>query len=503
MVLTLFYTLLAALFMSMGTDSTPLAQQSAPAGADQLQKELDRLEQEQMETFQKWRQSGQEHIPSLQSPLVRSEALSGSLPAECIEHLEHEKAKLEQGGYSKEAWLHHVFECEKCCAPLFADVMDIHVSYVIANPHLVILFDFDTDTVKDDYQQRLDTFMQQFDAQHDQLLLIGRASRIGHRGYNVALSGSRAVEIKDYVTRTFNLDDDRVRYLFFGADPPQLTLANAADYGITAEDIAAIDTRLRNRPENKINQSVVVIIHKDADDAVEPPTASPQVASADQTETRGLAPTTSEEVQGTQTAALSAPASADSPGQDGEKMEPLPVSDHLIVVTEDPTSTSFRFGLDVVRVGRDIGLDLELQQSKGGIDIVERLLNSRNAAIGVVASDMRGIMSQSSDAEMNRLSEQLHMLFPLYPEEVHLFADNEIQRIEDLAGKRVIVGVQGSRTWFTAHHLLRKFNVQPGEAINAVSPLKAIVAVGFAAQLMLCSMWEINRRYPLCACAIS
>jgi TRAP-type uncharacterized transport system substrate-binding protein len=86
-------------------------------------------------------------------------------------------------------------------------------------------------------------------------------------------------------------------------------------------------------------------------------------------------------------------------------------------------------------------------------------------------------MSQSTDAEMNRLAEHLHLLFPLYSEEVHLFARKEIQRVEDLDGKRVIVGVQGSRSWLTAHHLLHKLQVQPGERIDAVSPLKAIVAV--------------------------
>jgi hypothetical protein len=147
------------------------------------------------------------------------------------------------------------------------------------------------------------------------------------------------------------------------------------------------------------------------------------------------------------------------------------------MVTEAPTSTSFRFGLDVIRVGRNIGLDMELQQSDGGIDTIERLRGSQNPAVGVVPSDMPGIMSQSPDAEMNRLAEQLHLLFPLYLEEVHLLARKDIQRIEDLNGKRVIIGVQGSRTWLTAHHLLHQLKVQPGVMINAVSPLKAIVEV--------------------------
>jgi hypothetical protein len=479
MYVKIFYALLVVLLTSVGTDSITSAQQDGPASPEQLQEELDRLEQEQTQTLRQWRQSGQEHIPSLRSPLVHSESLSGRLPSECMAHLEAEKAKLEQGGYSKQAWLHHIFECERCCAPLLADVMDMHVSHVIANPHLVVLFDFDTVTIKPSYQQRLDAFMPQFDAQHDQLLLIGRASNIGHRAYNVALSGSRAVEIKDYVMERFHVEDDRIRYLFFGADPPQLTLNIAADYGISAEEIAAIDTQLRNRPENKVNQSVVVIVYKPSDDAADPHVTSPQVAQADQqaarepTQTQGVP----EDTKRTSTDTKSAPETASLSNGEREKATPPHRPDLLIMVTEAPTSTSFRFGLDVIRVGRNIGLDMELQQSDGGIDTIERLRGSQSPAVGVVPSDMPGIMSQSPDAEMNRLAEQLHLLFPLYLEEVHLFARKDIQRVEDLDGKRVIVGVQGSRTWLTAHHLLHKLKVQPHELINAVSPLKAIVAV--------------------------
>ena len=506
----LFYVWLFVLLASVGTHSITSAQQGAPAGIDQLQEELDRLLDEQTKALRKWRRSGEKHIPSLQSPLVSSESLSGRLPSECVAHLEEEKTKLEQDNYSKKAWLHHVFECEKCCAPLFADVMDIHVSHVVANPHLVVLFDFDTDSIKLRYQQRLDTFMQQFDSQHDQLLLIGRASRIGHRAYNIALSGGRAVEIKDYVMERYNIDDDRIRYLFFGADPPQLTLANAANYGISAEDIAAIDTKLRNRAENKVNQSVVVIINKDADEVAEPATTSARVAPADRqaavepTQTRAVSQdtkgahtdtasvpeaTSPAGVEPTQTRAVpqdakdvrtdtaSVPEATSPAGKDREAEAAPRVTDRIVMVTEAPTSTSFRFGLDVVKVGRDTGLDMVLQQSKGGIDTIERLLGAEPPAVGMVPSDMPGIMSQSTDAEMNRLAEQLHLLFPLYHEEVHLFAHKDIPRIEDLDGKRVILGVQGSRTWLTAHHLLQNLQIQPAELINAVSPLKAIVAV--------------------------
>jgi outer membrane protein OmpA-like peptidoglycan-associated protein len=100
-----------------------------------------------------------------------------------------------------------------------------------------------------------------FDASRDKVLLIGRASKIGDRGYNIALSGKRAGEIRDYLTTTFDVAEEQIRYQFFGSDPPQLTLDYAAQYGISTEDLVAADANA-TKAEAKVNQSVEVIIYK-------------------------------------------------------------------------------------------------------------------------------------------------------------------------------------------------------------------------------------------------
>ena len=103
-----------------------------------------------------------------------------------------------------------------------------------------------------------------FDPTRDKVLLIGRASKIGDRGYNIALSGKRAGEIRDYLTTTFNVAEEQIRYQFFGFDPPQLTLDYAARYGISAADLVAVEANMKTA-EAKINQSVVIIIYKEGE----------------------------------------------------------------------------------------------------------------------------------------------------------------------------------------------------------------------------------------------
>ena len=136
-----------------------------------------------------------------------------------------------------------------CCAPLLASILEHHVAHVTTNLHLVVLFDFNMYDLRETYQHRLDDLMRQFDPARDELLLIGRASRTGDRAHNIILSGNRAGEIKDYMINKHAVDASRIHYIFFGFDPPQLTPSIAKRYGVTADDLAAIDplsTILRN-----------------------------------------------------------------------------------------------------------------------------------------------------------------------------------------------------------------------------------------------------------------
>ncbi len=60
----------------------------------------------------------------------------------------------------------------------------------------------------------------------------------------------------------FGVEDERIRYLFWGYDPPQLTINHAKRYGLSVNDMVSIDSRNANHVKNRINQSVVVIIYK-------------------------------------------------------------------------------------------------------------------------------------------------------------------------------------------------------------------------------------------------
>lgn len=152
-------------------------------------------------------------------------------------------------------------------------------------------------------------------------------------------------------------------------------------------------------------------------------------------------------------------------------------AEEIGMVTGSPTGTYIKFGYDIAAVARKAGLNIQVKESQGSIDNINRMDSSENAAFGIVQSDVLGFLARSDKANLKAVANKLRLVFPLYHEEVHLFASKDINRFEDLEGKRLILGVKGSGNWLTAMNLLQLLNVKPGETIEDLPPPKAITAV--------------------------
>jgi TRAP transporter TAXI family solute receptor len=145
-------------------------------------------------------------------------------------------------------------------------------------------------------------------------------------------------------------------------------------------------------------------------------------------------------------------------------------ADSIGMVTGSRTGTYIQFGQDIARVAQGSGLDILVKESEGSIDNIRRLVSAENAALSIVQSDVLGFLSRSADPQVRRIAERLRLIFPFYNEEVHLFARTDIRRFEDLGGRRVVVGTQGSGNWLTSNNLLRMVNVEPAERLELPPP---------------------------------
>jgi len=147
------------------------------------------------------------------------------------------------------------------------------------------------------------------------------------------------------------------------------------------------------------------------------------------------------------------------------------------MVTGSETGTYFRFGQEIAATAKKAGLDIIVKNSEGSIANIKRLTSKENAAIAMVQSDVLGFLGRSDNPETKRIAQKLRLIFPFYNEEVHLFARKEITKFEDLQGKRVVIGTEGSGNWLTSQNLQTLMGVKAIQFVDSLKPDEAVTGV--------------------------
>src|SRR6185295_15596249 len=97
---------------------------------------------------------------------------------------------------------------------------------------------------------------------------------------------------------------------------------------------------------------------------------------------------------------------------------------------------------------------------------IKRINSSENAALGIVQSDVLGFLSRSKNPDSMKMASNLRMIFPFYNEEVHVLARKNIKTFADLAGKKVVVGEEGSGNMLTSVNLFSMMEIAPKEMLK-------------------------------------
>ena len=94
---------------------------------------------------------------------------------------------------------------------------------------------------------------------------------------------------------------------------------------------------------------------------------------------------------------------------------------------------------------------IEVLTTGGSVENLKRLtMPADDVLLGIVQSDVLGFLQRSANPNSRRIAEGLRLVVPLYPEEVHVLAHRGITSLDDLNGKRVVVGAAGSGNIITA-----------------------------------------------------
>ena len=149
------------------------------------------------------------------------------------------------------------------------------------------------------------------------------------------------------------------------------------------------------------------------------------------------------------------------------------------LITGSEKGTYYQFGLDLQKLVKSNGINLAVHPSKGSVENIFAVYQRPGVQMGIVQSDVLAFVARlQSDPVLTRIAKKTKMVFPLYNEEVHLVGRRGIAEFDQLAGRRVAVGREGSGTYLTARLLFKLSEVAPSEMVpidtqEALTELKA------------------------------
>ena len=99
-----------------------------------------------------------------------------------------------------------------------------------------------------------------------------------------------------------------------------------------------------------------------------------------------------------------------------------------------------------------------VKPTAGPIANVARLMSKENAGLSIVPSDMLLYTARSDNWRLRLAKERLRFVMTIGRKVVHVIARKNIRRLEDLDGKRVVMGPDNTALWVVSNNLLHMHN---------------------------------------------
>jgi TRAP transporter TAXI family solute receptor len=138
----------------------------------------------------------------------------------------------------------------------------------------------------------------------------------------------------------------------------------------------------------------------------------------------------------------------------------------LGIITGKKKGTYYQFGLNLAELVKSRGIALTVQDSAGSVENVFAVYKTPGIQMGIVQGDVLAFVAKiQNNPLLKRIAAKTKMVFPLYNEEVHILARKEIKDFEDLAGKIVAVGEEGSGIYLTSRLLFEISELKPRQVL--------------------------------------
>ncbi len=146
----------------------------------------------------------------------------------------------------------------------------------------------------------------------------------------------------------------------------------------------------------------------------------------------------------------------------------------MVIDSGDPVL--IQMGHEMSNMVTDKQAGTMVKPTAGPIANVGRLLSRENAGLSVVPSDMLQYTARSEDPRLLKAKDRLRFIMTIGRKVVHVIAKTSIRTLDDLDGKRVVMGPDNTALWVVSNNLLHLHGVTPSERLQ-LKPVAGITAV--------------------------
>ncbi len=138
----------------------------------------------------------------------------------------------------------------------------------------------------------------------------------------------------------------------------------------------------------------------------------------------------------------------------------------LGLITGQEKGTYYQFGLDLRNLAEKYDIQLHVETSNGSIENIYAVYKRPGMSMGIVQSDVLAFVGRvQSNPTLRAVAKKIKIVYPLYDEEIHVLARQDLKGFEELAGKRVGIGEDGSGTYLTTRLLFEVSKIKPLEMV--------------------------------------
>jgi uncharacterized protein len=155
-------------------------------------------------------------------------------------------------------------------------------------------------------------------------------------------------------------------------------------------------------------------------------------------------------------------------GEDKDNCEATYSCIGMVIDSGDPVL--IQMGQEMSKLVTDKHAGTIVKPTAGPIANVGRLLSTENAALSVVPSDMLQYTARSEDPKLRKAKDYLRFIMTIGQKVVHVVVRKDITRLEDLNGRRVVMGPDNTASWVVSNNILRLHGVTPSERLQLKPP---------------------------------